>query len=191
MNEDFITKGIENDRYQKALRLVDQFEEEMVTEIRNVAKDTITRRPDLFVDDASPRKSVNLRRTNPIGNMRMDTTMRRVNNDDERLILNIAIEWAKPEAHGHEEPTDGTLCIVLYKVKNCPRANYEQVKQRTQSRPKWDLIQFDDDLWNSDYGIFYVPVRNGPEVKQGLQTLQEHFLEFGEAFGELPADEAV
>ena len=191
MNEEFITKGIENDRYQKAIRLVDQFETEMVREIRNLSKDTIAQRPKLFVDDASPSKSVSRNRTTPLGHMRMDTDLRRVNSDGERLTLNIGIEWAKPEVHGHEEPADGALCLVLYKIKNLAKADYRRVKKQTQSRSKWDKIRFDDDVWNSDWSIFYVPVTDGPEVKEGFETLQNHFLKFGESFGELPADESV
>jgi hypothetical protein len=191
MNDDFITKGIENDRYLKAVRLYKQFEEEMVRELRNLSEDTIERRPDLFVDDVTPDRSISRRRTSPLGHMRMDNRLRRVNVDGEHLVLNIGIEWAQPENHGHDDAPNGALCIVMYKIKNLPRTEYERVKQQTKSHPKWETIQFDDDLWNSGWGIHYIPVIDGPEVKQGLQTLQEHFLEFGESYGELPADESI
>lgn len=190
MNEEFITKGIENDRYLKAVRLYKQFEEEMLRELRNLSEETIEQRPDLFVDDASPSKSVSRRRTTPLGHMRMDNDMSRVNSDGDQLILNIGVEWAQPEVHGHEEPADGALCLALYKIKNLATADYERVKQQTQSRERWDEIQFDTDVWNSDWSIFYVPVTDGPELKEGLRALQEHFLEFGESFGELPGNKS-
>jgi hypothetical protein len=185
MNEEFITNGIKNDRFLKALTLVDQFESEMVREIRNVAEATAEQAPALFVDDPTPQKSVNLRRNSPpLGNMRMDTKMSRVNASGERLTWNLAIEWAQPAIHGHDEPRDQALCVVLYKIKDCPTEDYQRVKRATRQESRWDAIQFDDDVWNSDWGIFYIPVTSGPEIKDGFQTLQEHFLEFGEQFGE-------
>lgn len=190
MNEQFITNGIENDRYLKAVRLYKQFEEELCQEIKNVSQELIEQRPDLFVDDATPQKSLSRRRTAPLGHMRMDNDLRRVNDDGKRLTLNIAIEWAQPEIHGHDEPAEGALCIVLYKIKNLPKAEYERVKQETQSQSSWTDIQFDDDVWNSGLGIFYIPVMDGPDVKEGFQTLQAHFLEFGETYGELPSNKS-
>lgn len=190
MNENFITKGIENDRYLKAVRLYKQFEEEMVRELRNLSKETVEREQDLFVDDPSPSKSLTRRRTGPLGHMRMQSDLRRVNSDGERLKLYYSIEWVQPEVHGHDEPTDGALCLVLYKIKGLDRTDYEHVKQQTQTRSKWDRIQFTDDVWNSDRGVFYIPVTDGPDVKEGFNLLQEHFLEFGESFGKLPDNES-
>ena len=190
MNEEFITEGIENDRYLKAVRLYKQFEEELLRELRNRSEETIEQRPDLFVDDVSPSKSVSRRRTTPLGHMRMDNEMRRVNGDGERLVFHISIEWTRPAVHGQDDPADRALCLVLYKIKNLARSDYERVKQQTRSASEWDEIRFDDDVWNSDWGIFYIPVSDGPEIKNGFRTLQEHFLEFADSFGELPADES-
>lgn len=189
MNETFITKGIENDRYLKAVRLYKQFEEELVRELRNVSKDAIERRPDLFVEDASPNDNLTRRRTEPLGHMGVDNEMRRVIEDGERLVFHVCIEWARPEMHGHDEPADGSLCIVFYKIKNLDRPQYERVKQETQQLAEWDAIQFDDDIWNSDYGLFYIPVTDGHGVKKGFETLQDHFLEFADIYGADPVEQ--
>ncbi|EJN59703.1 hypothetical protein HSB1_18610 [Halogranum salarium B-1] len=117
--------------------------------------------------------------------------MRRENDDGERLVFHTCIEWSNPETHRYDKPIDGALCIVFYKIKNLDRSDYERVKQQTQSQPEWDVIRFDDDIWNSDLGIFYVPVSNGSEVECGFETLQKHFLEYGDTFGNLPGDEPV
>lgn len=189
MNEDFITKGIENDRYLKAVRLADQFETEMLREIRNFTEETVAQRRELFADTLNMDENTSKLRTEPLGHMRVDTDLRRVNRDGERLTVQFGIEWAKPEVHGQDHPQDGALCLVLWKVKNLPKPEYERVKQQTRSRSEWENIHFDDDLWNSDLGIFYTPVSNGPEVKEGLETLRDHFFEFGDSFGEIPASE--
>ncbi|MCU4802389.1 hypothetical protein OB920_18595 [Halobacteria archaeon HArc-gm2] len=184
MNDEFITEAIENDRYLKAARLTDQFEEEIARELRNFLKDTIEQRPDLFEDDASPSKSQTSVRTEPLAHTRMQAKMSRLNSDGDRLKFYVSIEWTQPEIHSQE--SEGALCLVLYKIKNLARPEYDRVKQQTQSDPEWDEIQYSDDVWNYDSGIFYIPVTDAHEVKQGLQRLQEHFFAFGEAFGVEP-----
>lgn len=181
MNEEFITEAITNDRYLKAARLTEQFEEEIARELRNFLKETIEQRPDLFVDGASPSKSQTNVRTEPLAHTRMQADMTRVNSDGDHLKFYISIEWTQPELHGQE--TDGALCLVLYKIKNDTRADYDRVKQQTQSDPEWDEIKYSNDAWNSDRGIFYIPVTSGHEVKESLQTLREHFFSFAQEFG--------
>lgn len=187
MNETFITEAIRNDRYLKAVRLTEQFEEEIARELRNFLEETIEQRPELFVDDASPSKRQSSIRTEPLAHTRMQANMNRVNNDGDRLRFYISIEWTQPEIHGQEN--DGALCLVLYKIKNVARSDYERVKQQTQSESQWDEIQYSDDVWKSNYGIFYIPVTSGHEVKEGLQTLRQHFLSFAEEYG--LADDSV
>lgn len=124
-----------------------------------------------------------------MGHIRVDHDLRRVNETGEQLVFHVCMEWAKPEVHGHDEPTDGALCLIFYKIKNLDRPDYEQVKQETHQSPEWSEIQFDDDLWNSEVGLFYIPVTGGSEFKDGFETLQSHFLEFAESYGEWPANE--
>lgn len=185
MNEQFITEAIKNDRYLKAARLTEQFEEQIDRELRNFLKETIEQRPDIFVDDASPSKSQTSVRTEPLAHTRMQADMNRVNSDGDRLKFYICLEWTQPELHGQE--AEGALCLVLYKIKNDARADYDRVKQQTRSDPEWAEIQFSNDSWNNDRGIFYIPVTDGHEVKEGLQTLRQHFFSFYDEFG-LPDD---
>lgn len=71
MNEEFITEAIKNDRYLKAVRLTEQFEEQIDRGLRNFLKETIEQRPEIFVDDASPSKSSTSVRTEPLAHRRM------------------------------------------------------------------------------------------------------------------------
>jgi len=183
MNNDFITNGIENDRYLKAVRLYKQFEGEMIRELQTVAEATIDKRPELFPDDVSVDTNISRRRTEPLGHMRADYEMDRVNDDGDNLVFHVCIEWSQPEVHGHDEPDDGALCIIFYKIKNLDRPEYERVKQLTQGAEEWSAIQFDDDVWNSDLGLFYIPISGSAEFKQGFETLQSHFLTFADEYG--------
>lgn len=108
--------------------------------------------------------------------------MSRVNSDGDHLRFYIAIQWTQPELHGQE--TDGALCLVFYKIKNSTRTDYDRIKQQTQSDPEWTEIQYSEDAWNNR-GIFYIPVTDGHEVKDALQTLQHHFFSFSEEFGSI------
>ena len=119
MDENFITGGIENDRYLKAVRLVERFETELTRKIQNLSEETTSRRPGLFDEHRSWARRTNKsrNRTTPLGHIRVDSKMNRMNGDGERLKLSISIEWAQPEVHRHEEPADGALCIALYKIK--------------------------------------------------------------------------
>lgn len=181
MNEKFITEAIKNDRYLKAARLTEQFEDEIARKLRTFLEQTIEQRSDLFVDDASPSKSQTRVRTEPLAHTRMQADMSRVNNDGENLKFYICIEWTQPEIHGHE--TEGALCNVHYKIKKLARTDYESVKQQSKSTSEWEDLQFSNQAWKSDRGIFYIPVTNGQEVKEALQTLREHFFAFAEEYG--------
>lgn len=184
MNEEFITKGLENDRYLKAVRLYKQFEEEMFTTLENVSKDVIEAKPAWFVDDVEFNLNETRRRTEPLGHLRVDSKMSRVNEAGDRLKFHVCIEWTQPEVHRHDEDIDGTLSIIFYKIKNLDRGDYERVRKKTKQDDRWDAICHDDDIWNSDYGIFYIPVNSATDVEEGFELLTQHFLEYGDEYGE-------
>lgn len=185
MNDEFITEAIRNDRYLKAARLTEQFEDEIARELRNFLEETIEQRPEIFVDDATPSMRRTRVRTEPLAHTRVQADMKRVNDDGDHLRFYIAIQWTQPELHG--EKADGALCLVLYKIKNDTREEYTRVKQQTKAEPNWDDIRYSTDAWNNGRGIFYLPVTEAHDIKEGLQTLRQHFFAFHDAFG-LPVD---
>lgn len=187
MNEDFITEAIKNDRYLKAARLTQKFEEEIALYLRSFLEETIEQRSDLFVEDASPAMAQRSNSTEPLARTRMQADMDRVNRDGDNLKFYISIEWTQPEIH--DQQTEGALCIVQYKIKNVARDDYDRVKQQTRSNPEWSEIQFSNDVWDRERGIFFIPVSDAHEVKEGLQKLRQHFFSVGEKFG--LADESV
>jgi len=181
MNEEFITEAIKQDRYLKAARLTDQFEQEIARELRNFLEETIEQRPDLFVDNPSvSRRQTNVR-TEPLAHTRLQTNMNRVNSDGDHLKFYISMEWAQPEIYNQE--SGGALCIVLYKIKNLARDDYDRVKRQSKSESEWAGIRYSDQVWSGDQGIFYIPVTNAQEVKEALQTLRQHFCSYVDEYG--------
>ena len=67
----------------------------------------------------------------------------------------------------------------MYKVQHGSDARFDEVKQRTEAEGEWDEIQFGEDQWfhpsKHAPGIVYIPVEDGPEIVDRLQTLSEHF----------------
>jgi hypothetical protein len=186
MNEEFITKAIENDRYLKATRLVDRFESDVVRELKNTHKSLIEDNEELFMDDTSLSKNITSRSS--LATIRVDSYLRNVEpdvEDSQHLRLNIALEWMEPEERGEQKPGGGTLSVVHYKIKGGPREDYDRVKRMTKESDEWD-IRFGDDIWKRDRGVFYIPIEDATDMEDGLETLSEHFSEYGDEFGVSP-----
>lgn len=186
MTDEFITTGIENDRYLKAVRLYKQFEEEVYQKLHNATKNAIEAKPEWFPAEPEHDQNLTRQRTEPLGHIRVDTEMAKANAAGEPLIFHVCLEWTKPGVRRHAERTDGNLCIVFYKIKHLQREVYEDIRKETKADDGRGAIHFDDDLWNSNLGIFYIPVEGGPEITAAFETLIDHFIEFGDAYGELP-----
>lgn len=186
MNDEFITRAIENDRYLKAIRLIHRFETEIRGELERVAEEFVRENSELFVDGAEPSWNNSRSLGRIIAFARIDYTMDRINStaaDADRLTLNTAIRWLDPAKYGHPD-TDGTLCVVSYKIKSCPRDDYKWTKEQTLSED-WG-INFCQDAFNSAPGLLYVPADSTEEIITGFETLQRHFSTYGSEYGVEP-----
>lgn len=193
MNEEFITNAIEKDRYLKADRLVDRFEEILNRELENTYKQIVEDNPALFPNDVTI-DSGNHEAGESLRTFRVYAPLKKVDSDDEesnRLQLYLGIEWTEPEVRGEESPSNTSLCVVLYKVRtpsrprSTPLEDYETVKHKTIADEDWNL-RFGDDIHTSDVKTIYTPVNNAEELKQGLTELREHFSAYGHEFGTDP-----
>jgi len=182
MSEDFLTKGIENDRYLKAAELVDRFEDEVYEEIRKVFDDFV-KENDLFIGDGSPdERRRPTRGTATMATHRIDCTMSRVQADEEdpeNLILSVGFEWVNPAKQGEDTSSDEALTYVYYKVKYASEENYEKVCDLTDNPD----ILCGEEMWRNAPGIFYIPVEKGGDFREGLRVLKEHLSKFGDKFG--------
>jgi len=182
VSEDFLTKGIENDRYLKAVELVDRFEDEVYEEIRKVFDDFV-KENDLFIGDGSPdERSRPTRGTATMATHRIDYTMSRVQADEEdpeNLIVSVGFEWANPAKQGEETSTDESLTYVYYKIKHGDEEEFEKVCDLTENPD----ILCGEEMWRWAPGIFYIPVKKGEDFREGLRMLREHLAKFGDEFG--------
>lgn len=186
MNNEFITRAIENDRYLKAIRLINRFETEIRGELERVAEEFVRENSELFVDGPEPSWNNSRSSGRIIAFARVDYPMERISStaaDADRLTLNTAIRWLDPAKYGHPD-TDGALCVVSYKIKNCPRDDYERIKEQTLSED-WG-INFCQDAFSSAPGVLYVPVESAEEITTGFETLKKHFSTYVSDYGVEP-----
>lgn len=183
MNEDFVTEGLRDDRYLKAVQLLDRFEDELRGELERVGDEIVAANPDLFVEGTEPSWN-NMRSSRTIiAFARVDYVMdrrRTANEGADRLKLNISVRWMNPEKLGHHD-VDGALTVTSYKVKNAPSEDYERVRAASHEGD-WP-VHFAADHFANAPGIVYVPVEDAPSLQRAHEVLKDHFTEFGELYG--------
>jgi hypothetical protein len=182
MDEDFITDGLESNRYLKATKLVHRFESEVTEAINQVSKAIIDDHPELFDKDVDLQEKVLAAGTSrTLATIRTEFAMNIENAEDDRPKLNIAMEWVEPEQQDEEDSYDGSLCYVMYKIQHDSETRFEDVRHRTESQDRWDELRFGADMWHHHAkhapGIVYIPVESGPKIVDALETLNRHFSE--------------
>lgn len=186
MNDEFITRALEDDRYLKALRLIDRFELEIEGELRRVADEFISESAGLFDEDVNSRFKFNRDPGPVICHARINTNMNRVASEEEdadTLTLNITLRWLDPAEYGFSH-IDGALCVTAYKINGAISDDHKRVKQRTKSNES--DVQFCRDAYNNAPGMVYVPVETAAEIRDGFETLKQHFGKYGEEYGVEP-----
>ena len=185
MNDEFITKALEQDRYLKAVRLVDRFETEIERELTRIGNEFMRERPHLFTDEAEPETTVRSQSSSHIAYVRCRCEMDRVPEDGmtDNLRLELYLRWIDPDKFGHSG-VDGALCAASYKIRRIGHENYQMIEQETREGG-WD-IHSAPDPHNRDPGTFYVPVETAEEIRSAFETLKRHFSEFGPEYGKDP-----
>lgn len=186
MNDEFITRAIQEDRYLKSLRLIDRFETEIEGELRRVADEFITETEHLFEDDIDQRFGFNRDAGPVIAHARISNDMRRVASEQEgadTLTLNITLRWLDPGEYGLSH-VDGALCVTAYKINGAASGDHDRVKQRTTLAEA--NIQFCRDAYDNAPGMIYVPITTAAEIRAGFDTLKKHFWEYGAEYGVSP-----
>lgn len=182
MNEEFITEGIEKDRYLKATRLADRFETEIRRELERIGDEIVKENREQFVEGSEASWN-NLRSPNSvIAFARVDYDMDRVRSqeDPQGLTLNISFRWLEPDEYGHPN-VDGALTVTSYKIKSARKEDHERVKRETMEED-WD-IQFCEDAFGNSPGVAYIPVQDAEDIKQAHEDLKSHFSEYCTMFG--------
>lgn len=185
MNDEFITQGIQKDRYLKAVRLINRFETELRRELERAGDAIVAENSNLFVDSVEADWKNSRSSGTIIAFARVDYRMDRVSSTDDEtrnLKLNISFRWIEPMELGHTD-VDGALTVASYKIKRASPEVHRSVKEATREGD-WPEIQFADDAFNNAPGIAYIPVETGEELRQAHETLAEHFSTYGPRYGE-------
>jgi hypothetical protein len=182
MNEDFITDGLDGDRYLKATKLVHRFQTELTAAINDVSRSVIDDHPDLFDPDVSlDEKVLAADASQTLATIRTEFAMNFETDDGDTPKLNVAVEWVEPEQQGEGDAFDGSLCYAMYKIQHGSESRLETVKDQTTTSDRWDNLRFGEDQWyhyaKHAPGIVYIPVKDGPQTRNALQTLRRHFTE--------------
>ncbi|WP_229113875.1 hypothetical protein [Halapricum desulfuricans] len=184
MNDAFVTTAIKKDRYLKATRLVDQFESEIIRELKNTCKRIIEDNDKLFPDDPS-LSTKKFDNSSSLRTLRVKLPLNRVvshEEDSDTVTFYMAIEWTEPEDRGEDSPTDSALCVAHYKLLPTPREDFESVKAQTNEAGDWN-IRFGDDIHDSDRGVCYIPITDATEMDDALSELRKHVSTYGHEYG--------
>lgn len=182
MNEDFITNGLEADRYLKADKLVQQFRNQIREEIEDISEQIIEAHPELFDEDVYlDYDDFGIENSRTLTTIRVEYDLQKEHEEYGTCLLNIGLEWVEPEEQDEANSSDSALCYVLYKLQRGSDTQFKNVKERTVDSDRWDAIRFGEDQWpykrKEAPGIVYIPVESGSEIAEGLQALKEHFSE--------------
>jgi len=181
MSDEFLTQGLEGDRYLKAVKLVDRFETELRHELKRIGNETVDENPALFPKGVDPKWNNHVSSSGGVLAFgRFDYRMDRENpSTGDRLKLNYAFRWVEPGIVGHEG--NGPLTFISYTIKNAPDEDYRKVIEATRGGE--GDVSVGDDPYGKYPATFYVPVGDADGLKSGGEALKKHFSGFGSNFG--------
>lgn len=186
MNDEMLTKALEEDRYLKAIQLINRFETELRQKLEHIGDQFVSDNRQLFDDDVEPSWNNRRSSSSVIAFARVDFLSNRVESldDDARnLKLNISVRWVDPGELGHQD-VDGALSLLSYKIKRASNETHQGVKEQTRQED-WP-VQFANDAFNNSPGIIYMPVKSAEEMRDASNSLREHFATYGPEYGVVP-----
>jgi hypothetical protein len=179
MTDDFLSMGLQSDRYLKAVRLADQFEDEIRVALQQVGEEMIAENPELFDSPVEGMENVTRSSGSVLAVARIDYPMNRVQSEDNgrNLRLNVHLYWCDPTQYNRAD-IDGALRAFGYKIKRASKSDDERVAAQTR---EWALQVAKDPF--SSGRVFYRHVSSVDEIEQTGEKLVEHFSEFGSEYG--------
>lgn len=185
MTDEFLTKGLQNDRYLKALRLAEQFEDEIEAVLREFDREMVKQQPEMFDSSTEPSYKHNRTPSNGLAIHRINHAMNGPRAPDDDLRLNVHLYWMPPTEYGLRN-IDGALRAFGYKIKYADTDIDEKVVTQTKTGD-WS-IKTAGNPYDSNK-VFYNHVSSVAELEETKQTLIEHFSEFGDAYSIDQADQ--
>lgn len=184
MTDEFITQALQQDRYLKAIELINRFETEIEHLQKHAGKRIIEENRGLFVRDATASYKSRRDSSNTLAFARTDFKMSRFTSEgpeSDRLKMSLMIHWNDPSILGHNE-VEGALAVASLRIKNLHRDEFQSVRNATLEEG-WKGIQFGEDPFGNSPGILYSPVETKQDIDRAYEQLAAHFQEYGENYG--------
>lgn len=180
MTDEFLTKGLESDRYLKALRLPDQFEDEISAVLSEFGQRMIAEHPGLIDKSSDPSERTNRSSGSALATHRINYSMRDVltSDPDSSPKLNVHLYWMPPTEYRRTD-IDGALRAFGYKIKYADTDVDERVAERTQDE-NWSLETSSNPF--DPNTVFYRHVSSKADIENAIDTLVEHFSRFGNEY---------
>lgn len=188
MTDEFLTKGLQDDRYLKALRLVDQFEDEIEATLLELGKRMMDEHRDLFDPSTDPDVRSNQSPSNGLAFSRINCSMNgpQAPDGDRTQKLNVHLYWMPPTEYGRTD-VDGALRAFGYKIKYADQDVDTRVAERTRTRD-WSL-ETSGNPYDSNT-VFYRHVSSVADIEETGETLVRHFSEFGNEYARTPDEQS-
>lgn len=180
MTDEFLTKGLENDRYLKALLLPDQFEDEIEAVLSEIGQRMVEQHPELFDRTTDPRVDSNRSPSTALATHRINYTMNgpQAPDVDQSPRLNVHLYWMPPAEYNRPD-IDGVLRALGYKMKYADQDIDNRVAEQTRAGD-WPLEisgnPFDANL------TYYRHISSMAEIENVAETLVDHFSTFGDEY---------
>lgn len=179
MTEEFLTEGLRDNRYLKAIRLIEQFEDEIEAVLSEFNKQMVARHPGLFDSDEAPDFRTRRSSSSALAYNRINHTMTGPEAPVERQQkLNVHLYWMPPTEYDRVD-IDGALRAYGYKIKGADQTVDERVVEQTRSED-WS-IQMSNNPFDSNT-VFYSHISSLGEIKETQSELVKHFDEFGHKY---------
>jgi hypothetical protein len=178
MTEDFLTMGLREDRYLKAMELLEQFDEEIEVTVRDVGQRMVESRPDLFEDGVEGDVRVRRKPSSSKSWARVNYEMNRDRTPDgQQQRLNVHLYWVPPTDYGRRD-VDGALRAFGYKIKGASTETDAEVVRAMGDDWALDTASnpFDDNT------VFYRHVSSTAEIEETTQAMIDHFETFGDRY---------
>lgn len=178
MTDETIRGGIEDDRYLKALKLVDQFETSVLDTLEGAGREMLSRNG-FDLETSFDRECFGEDYSATLATIRTECKLHRDGNPERPPKLNLALEWV--DAGDGDAGDEGPLCYVQYKIQHGSQDAFHGVRAATETDSSWSVIEFGEDQWyhasKHAPGTIYVPVADDAELGAHLEVLVEHFSE--------------
>lgn len=180
MTDEFLTKGLESDRYLKAQQLITQFEADIEAVLGEFGQRLIEQHPQLFDQPLNPNAKSASRSSTVLAYHRINYPLNgpRAPATDQRRRLNVHLYWMPPTEYGRTD-IDGALRAFGYKIKDADAEIDNHVSEQTRAE-EWS-VETSGNPFDSNT-VFYRHVSSAADIEAAADTLVEHFSRFGDAY---------